>query len=65
MSNRNTRQNKRGYKDKKKRNTQNIYTKIKSKLEQMEIAYNSNEAKKFNQVNNITKIETTNIHGWR
>jgi len=59
--NRNTRQNDQEYKDKRKvahklfrQKTKRVLFKLK--LEQMEIAYNNNEAKKFNQeVNGIRK----------
>jgi len=43
---------------------QNKRVLLKSKLEQMEIVYNSNKAKKFYQeVNSIRRIETTDIIG--
>ena len=59
MINRNNRQNEQKYKDKRK--THKIFRQrkkvlFKSKLEQMEIAYNNNEAKKcYQEVNSIRK----------
>jgi hypothetical protein len=60
MVNRNTTQNKQEYKDKRKEAHEIFRQKervlFKSKLEQMEIAYNNNETKKFYQeVNCIRK----------
>jgi hypothetical protein len=50
MINRNTRQNEQEYKDKRKEAHKRVDKKrhaFQSKLEQMEIAYNKNETKKF------------------
>jgi hypothetical protein len=52
MINRNTRQHEHEYKDKRKQEHKIFRQKrvlFKSKLEQMKIAYNNNEAKKFYQ----------------
>jgi hypothetical protein len=60
MNNRNTRQNEQKHKDKRKAHKifrQKKRVLFKSKLEQMETAYNDNETKKFYQeVNSIRKI---------
>ena len=60
MINRNTRQNEQEYKDRRK-DAHKIFRQkkrvlFKSKLEQMEIAYNNNDAKKFyKKVNSVRK----------